>query len=325
MSKKPVKTKVVAEDASEQNQKTVDMKPNKSNALSTAITLIASMSGDEINKLLPVLQQNSQSAAASIPDGTAEKNAASIAMKGVVQEELTEIFGGEELTEDFKERITVLFEAAVSSKVAVALTEAEEKFNELLNEQADVMTTDLIEKVDRYLTYVAEEWMTENEIAIESGIRTEIAEQFIHGLKDLFQEHYIDVPDEKIDVVESLTQRTKDLESELNEVLAEKIKLEEAMAHSVMEDVFTDVADGLAMTESSKFRTLAESVEYDGDVDAYKKKLNIIKEKHFNKKVVSNNKSLVLNESVEADESKTPVIDSVIAKYAEAIQKSAKN
>ena len=325
MKSKAAKSKTVVEDVDVaiKNKKTLDMKDNKSNAMSTAITLIAAMSGDEINKLLPVLQQNSQSAAASIPDDAAAKNAASIAMKGAVTEELNVIFGGETLTEEFKERITVLFESAVAAKVAVELAEKEEHFDKLLTEQSAQLVEELTDNVDRYLSYVAEEWMKENEIAIESGIRTELAEQFMLGLKELFRQHYIEVPDEKIDVVEKLSEQVEALQEQLNEALAAKISIEEELAQSVMEDVFENVSEGLALTEVEKFRTLAEGVDFEGDVDAYSKKLNIIKEKHFNKKSTSSTKSLVLNESIETSDDVKP-IDNTVAKYAEMIHRTVK-
>lgn len=325
MSKK-TKPSIIKEDVDValQNQKTLDMKPNKALQMSQAITLLQSMSGDEINNLLATLQQNSQTAAASIPNDAAAKNAASIAMKGVVSEELDEIFGGEELTEEFKEKITTLFEAAVNAKVAVELTEMEEKFNTQLTEQSTQIAEELTDQVDRYLSYVAEEWVKENEVAIEKGIRTEIAENFISGLKELFDAHHIHIPDEKVDVVEALTIKNNELIEQLNKVTVEKIDLENALSEAVMEEVFNSVSDGLAMTEISKFRTLAEGIEFDGDVDTYTKKLGIIKEKYFGKKTLAtkaSTKALVTEVVEEVDN----VTDSIVDKYVEIISKNAKN
>lgn len=320
-------TKLTKEDVAQQNASTIEMKDNKSNQMSQAVTMLAAMSGDDLTKLLAVLQQNSQSAAASIPNDAAAKNAASIAMKGVVGEELEVIFGGEELTEEFKEKITTLFEAAVNTKVQLELTEMEEKFDAVLEEQTEHVVEQLTDQLDKYLSYIAEEWMKENQIAIESSIRTEIAEQFIDGLKGLFKEHYIEIPDDKVDVLETYVSRVDELEEQLNQVTAQKIELEENLSQRVMEESFDSIADGLALTQVEKFRTLAEGIEFTGDVSQYQRKLNIIKEKHFNKKSVSgSDKSLVLSESLESGEDNTNVgsVDSTVMKYAEAISRTVK-
>lgn len=308
-------------DVSIQNQKTVEMKPNKANQMATAITLMQAMSGDEINNLLATLQQNSQTASASIPDDTAAKNAASIAMKGVVSEELTEIFGSQELTEDFKERVSVLFESVVNAKVAVEKAQLEEQFEQKLNEETQIQLETLTDQVDRYLSYVAEEWMKENELAVENGIRTEIAEQFIIGLKNLANEFNINIPEDKVDVLEQYQERVDQLQEENNRLLAENIEAQEILAQSIMEDAFDSVVEGMAMSEVEKFRTLAETVDFEGDVDAYKNKLNIIKESHFMKKSgKSSDASLVLSESVEKDdepERDQTLIDPTVARYAD--------
>lgn len=328
MAKKPAKSKTLKEDVDTaiQNQKTIEMKPNKSNQMAQAITLMQAMSGDEINHLLQSLQQNSQTAAASIPNDAAAKNAASIAMKGVVTEELNEIFGGEELTEDFKEKISTLFEAAVNTRVVFERNTLEEEFNQKLEEETAQLTESLTDKIDTYLSYVADEWMKENEVAIEKGIRTEIAEQFLHGLKNLCNEFNITIPEDKVDLVEEQQKQIENLKNENNRLMSENIEAQEILAQSIMEDSFEQVAEGLAMTDSEKFRTLAESVDFEGDVDAYKKKLNIIKEQYFVKKTSTNtdNKSLVLSESVEADTTNSVVSDPLVSRYADAISRAVK-
>lgn len=312
--------KQIVEDTATDNASTVAMKPNKANAMAQAVTLLASLSGDEINKLVSVLQQNSASAAASIPDDAAAKNAASIAMK----EELETIFGGEELAEEFKEKVSTLFEAAVTTRVQLELTEATERFEQTLAEQTQIITEQLIDQTDKYLSYVAEEWMKANEIAVESSIRTEIAEQFIEGLKELFKEHYIEIPDDRIDVVESYAERVEQLEEQLNESLAKNIELEEAMDQFTMEEAFEEVSEGLAMTQVEKFRTLAEGVEYTGDLDTYKRKLNIIKENHFKKKAVSTKSADVLEESFEGGEESVKNISPIMQRYLTTISRTTK-
>lgn len=318
------KKKTVVEDMASDNAATVQAKPSKAVMMSQAVTLINSMSGDEINKLLSVLQQSSQTAAASIPNDAAAKNAASIAAKGLAAEELTDIFGGEELTEEFKEKVSTLFEAAVHTQVQLKLNEAEEKFQGLLEEQVTAIVDELTEQVDKYLSYVADEWMKENEVAIESSLRTEIAEQFIEGLKALFVENYIEIPEDKVDVLENYAAKVDELEEKLNDALARNIELEEATAQYAMEEAFEEVAEGLAMTQSEKFRNLAEGVEFAGDLDAYKRKLNIIKEKHFAKPTASKQAD-VLEESFDGEVVEEEVVSSPLMKtYMQTISRTIK-
>lgn len=322
MAKK--KTPIVEDQASD-NAATVANKPNKANAMATAVTLLASMSGDEINQLLATLQQNSASAAASIPNDAAAKNAASIAMK----EELETIFGGEEsLAEEFKEKITTLFEAAVNTRVQLTLTEMEEKFNAQLDEQVAAVTDQLTEQVDKYLSYVADEWMKENEVAIESSLRTEMAEQFIDGLKNLFKEHYIEVPEDRIDVLEAFETELEEVKGQLNEAITRNIELEEIVAQTMMEEAFDEASSGLAMTQVEKFRTLAEGIEFDGDIETYSRKLNIIKEKHFAKKSAAiNEQASVLSEGFDGDvgsEEEQVAASPVMKRYLETISRTVK-
>lgn len=315
------KKKTVVEDQASDNASTVAMKPNKASALATAVTLLASMKGDEINNLLATLQQNSQSAAASIPNDAAAKNAASVAMK----EELETIFGGEDLAEEFKEKISTLFEAAVNTRVQLTITEMEEKFATQLDEQTTEIVDQITEQVDKYLSYVADEWMKENEIAIESSLRTEMAEQFIEGLRDLFAEHYIEVPEERVDVLEHYSDKVEELEAKLNDVLSRNIELEEAMAQVAMEETFQEVSEGLAMTQAEKFRTLAEGIEFDGNIEAYTRKLNIIKEKHFAKKpATSQEDSSVLSESFEGEVDELENVPANMKRYMEVTSRTVK-
>lgn len=320
------KKKQIIEDQASDNAGSVKMKDNKSNQLSQAITLMASMSGDDITKLLQVLQQNSTSASASIPDDAAAKNAASVAMKGAIKEELADLFGSEELSEEFKEKTITIFEAAVNARVAMEVASLEDKLSNTLEEHAEETVVFVSSKIDQYLTHVAENWLVDNEIALESAIRTEIAEQFMHGLKELFKSNYIDIPDEKIDIVEDLVNTVNEMKAQLNETIKSNIELKSNLDQLAMESVFESVSSGLALSQSTKFRTLAEGIEFDGDIETYERKLNIVKNKYFNesKKAGSQN-ALVLNESYEGDDAvHEEVSDPTIKRYAEAISRNAK-
>jgi hypothetical protein len=313
----------VSEDQASQNAASIKAK-GKVDAMSQAITLLASMKGDEINQLLATLQQNSASAAASIPDGTAEKNAASVACKGAVSEELEEIFGGEELAEEFKEKISTLFEAAVNTRVQLEVASLEEQFEATLAEQSSTIIEELSENVDKYLSYVASEWMKKNEVAVETALRVEMAESFIMGLKNLFSEHMISVPEEKLDVLEAQSKEIDDLKTRLNEALNKNIELEKLAEDQGKNEAITKVAEGLALTQVEKFKNLVESLDFDGDLDKYTRKLNIIKEKHFPKKAVVSESADILTESFDGEEVKEQALDPIMSMYVQAAQKSVK-
>lgn len=319
------KTEVVAEDQASSNAASIQPK-GKVDALAQAMTLLASMKGDEINNLLATLQQNSASAAASIPDGTAEKNRASVAAKGAVKEELELIFGGEELAEEFKEKISTLFEAAVTSRLQLEIAQLEEQFEITLEEQTDVIIEQLDEKIAKFLDAIADDWMDKNEVAIETSLRTEMTNEFINGLKNLFAEHYINVPDEQVDVLEAQQAEIDELNARLNESLNKTIELHSAVVESQKKEVFESVSEGLAMTQVEKFRQLAEGVDFDGDLDKYTRKLNIIKEKVFTVKKTVTESADVLNESFEGNVSSSgdEVTDPVMQAYLRTTSKIVK-
>ena len=254
----------------------------KSVAMHAVLSKMSGMDSDEVaffNKSM------SQDYAPSISDGAAAQHKSSVAMHKTVKEDLESVFGDNEaLTEEFKESITTLFEAAVGSRVILEMAELEEKYEAQLNEEIEVVTESLIDKMDDYLGYVAQEWIVENEVAIESTLRTELAESFIHDLKDLFVEHQIEVPEERVDVFEMLARKVDELEAGMNEIMGENKSLKEN--NSVYEkDILIDSkTEGLTLMQSDKFRQLSEGVEYNGDVEEFEGKLDIIKEHHFSKK-----------------------------------------
>lgn len=310
------RVETVSEDQAEQNAASIQT--GKAGMIAQAVQTMAMLGKDELEKLMA--QIAAQTGSGAIPDGTAERNAASIAMKTVTKEELEEIFGGEELAEEHLERVETLFEAAVNSRVAMALTEAEEAFETALTEQVEEIVESLTEQVDKYLTYVAEEWARENEVAVESSIRTEIAENFMEGLKNLFAEHYIDIPDEKLDVVDSYAEKIAELEEQLNAVYAKNIELEETVAQVAMEQEFDAMSAGLSDIQESKFRSLAEGIEFDGDLEKYSRKLAIIKEKYFGIKTEDSN---VLTEEFDGVE-EPKLVRGDMRHYVDAISKTVK-
>ena len=236
-------------------------------------------------------------------------------------EAVDEIFSGEDLSEDFKERAAVLFETVVLEKVNVEVERLEEEFSSKLDEQAELATEDLTKKVDAYLDYVAEQWMEENTLAVESGIRSDIAESFISGLKELFSEHRIDVPDEEVDLVAEMAEKIEALEASLNEQIDTNIEVSKELDEAKKSDVFDTLSEGLAYTQAEKLRSLTEGLEY-VDLDDYSRKVEIIKENYFGK-------SAIVEETDELDpvneESDTKYVDPQMALYAKSISKTFRN
>ena len=203
-----------------------------------------------------------------------------------VEEDVNALLGGEELSEEFREKAKMVFEAALSSKVAEIHEALEIQYETKLEEAKEGLKEALTERVDSYLEYVAEEWMTENELAIEHGLKTEMTESFLSGMKGLFEEHYVTIPEEKYDVLESMVAKLDDMETKLNEQIDKNISLNKRLAESVSDNVLDQVSEGLAETQKEKLASLAESVEFESE-DEYREKLETLKESYFSRTPVS--------------------------------------
>ena len=244
-----------------------------------------------------------------------------------VKEDIEALVQGEELSEDFKAKASTIFEAAVYQKVMEAVTqkteELEEESNKKLQEEIISFRDELTEKVDGYLNYVVEEWMKENELSLDSSLRSEITEEFIGGLKGLFQEHYIEVPDEKVDMVENLFDRVEELETKLNGKIEENVKvtneLNEYRKNKIVEEVSNDLAD----TQSEKLKELTEGVSMEeGDVEDFESKVKQIKESYFPSQVKKD--EVISEESVSSEEQEeTPVeMGNIMEAYSKAIARN---
>ena len=185
-----------------------------------------------------------------------------------------------DLSEEFKDKAATIFETAVKTRIKEQTKILEAQFEEKLSKETETVKEAMVEKVDSYLNYVVEEWMKENELAVERGIRTEIAEDFITGLKDLFKEHYIDVPEEKYNVLDDLTNQVKDLEGKLNEQIEKNVNLTKEVNNSERTNLVAEVSADLADTEKEKFASMAENVEFEG-APKFREKLETIKESYF--------------------------------------------
>jgi len=294
--------------------------------------------GETASKKLEGEVQTTDSENNTAPTGdTAAKNKASIAAKpsaasSSMKEEIDGLFG-DDLSEEFKDKASIIFEAAVASRIAEERTALEEEFaakQAELEESFEVakaeLSEELSEQVSDYLDYVVEQWMEANEVAIESSLNTIIAEEFIEKLKGLFEESYITVPKEKIDLVAEMAERVEELEATLNGAIEENIELSKLVEASAQKDVFDQVAEGLAMTQVEKLRTLAEGVEFD-TIDTYRTKLEIVKEQYFGEKKAVAAKLIEETEIVELDESVVTPAKTVagpVANYVSAIARTVK-
>ena len=237
-------------------------------------------------------------------------------LKVDVSEDVAALINGEELTEEFKTKAATIFEAAVVTRVKAEVAKLEEQFDAKLAEQVESVKEGLVEKVDGYLNYVVEQWMTDNELALESGMKNEILESFVSGMKTLFEQHYVDVPEEKLDLLGDLQEEVDEVKSKLDEQLATNVELTKKINEMTRASAISEATDGMADTDVEKFNALAEELTFE-DVESFKTKLQTIKENYFGKKstIVE---SLVTDAPVQLDE-ETKSVDPVMAHYLKAL------
>jgi hypothetical protein len=243
-------------------------------------------------------------------------------LKKKMKEDIDALFADDStISEDFKSKVSTIFEARVNDRVSQIQEEIEGKYADMLEEAISSVRNDLTEKVDDYLSYVVEQWMADNEIAIESGLRSELTDDFIAGLRNLFAEHYIDVPAEKVDLVDELAGQVEELEAKLNEEIERGVEFKKALVESRKNEVTREVCEGLTATQVEKIKSLAESVEFSTE-DEYKNKLETIRENYFPSGVKKADESQ-LNETVEDAEGEKKVInDPFVAAVSNAISKT---
>ena len=197
-----------------------------------------------------------------------------------VEEDINALIAGEELSEEFQNKARTIFEAAIGSKVAVVKEELETAYEEKLVEEVEEIKGALTERLDSYLEYVAQEWIEENHLVIENGIKTEMTESFLEGMKSLFEEHYVTIPDEKYDVLNSMVEKLDEMESKLNEQIDRNVSLNKRLAESSADVIFAEVTEGLALSSRDKLKSLAEKIEFASE-DDYREKLATLKESYF--------------------------------------------
>lgn len=238
-------------------------------------------------------------------------------------EDLNAMFNGEELSEEFREKATTIFEAAVATRVEEVAQQLQEEAEQLIEQQVQDIIEQLMMHVDDYMSYAAEQWMAQNEVAIEHSLRTDVTEGFIEGLKQLFSENYLHIPESKVDVVESMAARVSELEAQLEEETRANVYLHAQVVESQKAQALADVVEGLTDMQADKLRALAENVQAD-DAQIFSQKLQTIKESYFSRPAAVRSSTVLSEEADEEHAQQEFVGNSTMAKYASAISRTLK-
>jgi hypothetical protein len=325
----PVATKSSARSADKSAGETaIPDFPTKVEALNAVMQELSGLPKEKIGDIFKGLvdglsQSKNKRPRDQMAGETGQISTSPTSVSGVAKEDMDIIFGGEELSEEVREKAKTIFEAAVNSRLVSEVARIQEEFDNQLVEALEEKVEQLAESVDKYLSYAVEQWAEQNEIAIESGLKADVVENFIHGLKGLFEENYVDIPDDKVDLVSELAQQVADLQEKVNFVVTENIELRDYVDTLEVEQVFAEAVDSLPLTQAEKLRNLVEGIEY-ADVQEFTKKLSVIKETYFpseGKKAVS------LTEEVDTDTDYEEVAvkaSGPMAHYVTAISKTTK-
>ena len=241
-----------------------------------------------------------------------------------VDEDIEALLAGEELSEEFQEKAKTIFEAAIKTKIAEVKSELQEQYEATIVEEVAAVKSELTERIDAYLEYVADEWLSENQLAVEAGLKTEMTESFLSGMKSLFEEHYVTIPEEKYDVLDSMVEKLDEMEGKLNEQINKNIALTKRLSESTSDVIFADVTEGLAVTQKDKLAKLAENVEFDSE-DAYREKLVTLRESYFpsNGSSVQRNETETLTEGTETGHQE-PAVTGVMESYLQTLSRVSK-
>tara|TARA_R100000329_G_scaffold42538_1_gene39501 strand:+ start:123 stop:1259 length:1137 start_codon:yes stop_codon:yes gene_type:complete len=240
-----------------------------------------------------------------------------------VEEDLTALLEGEELSEEFQNKARTIFEAAIKTKISEVKSELQEQYEKTIVEEVASVKAELAERVDAYLEYVSDEWMSENKLAVEAGLKTEMTESFLTGMKSLFEDHYVTIPEDKYDVLNSMVEKLDEMEGKLNEQINKNVALNKRLAESTSDVILADVSEGLAVTQKDKLATLAENVEFDGE-DNYREKLVTLRNSYFPANPgAPKQQTENLSEGTETGHQQ-PAVTGVMESYLSAISRSVK-
>jgi Mg/Co/Ni transporter MgtE len=242
-----------------------------------------------------------------------------------IEEDVNALLAGEELSEEFQEKARTIFEAAIRSKVAEIKEELVASYEETLIEEIEAIKTDLVDRVDAYLEYVSDEWMQENALAVEHGLKTEMTESFLNGMKQLFEDHYVTIPEDRYNVIENMVDKLDEMEGKLNEQIQKNVALNRRLAESVADVIFADVAEGLALSQKDKLASLAENVEFESEAN-YREKLVTLRESYFPTRSTSAqvDDSETLSESTDI-QNQQPMVTGRMEAYLQTLGRVAKN
>jgi len=241
-----------------------------------------------------------------------------------IEEDVNALLEGEELSEEFQEKARTIFEAAIRSKVSEIKEELQQTYENALVEEVEFIKQELTERVDSYLEYVADEWIQENALAVEHGLKTEMTESFLQGMKSLFEDHYVTIPEDRYDVIESMVDKLDEMEGKLNEQIEKNVALNRRLAESVADVIFADVTEGLALSQKDKLASLAENVEFDSEAN-YREKLVTLRESYFPTRTTGTQRddSETLSENTDV-QSQQPQVEGRMASYLQTLGRVAK-
>ena len=304
---------------------TLKPNPTRIEMLATFTSLLAQLGKEDLSHLFnDSIKKYSPDGvpSATAPGGGPALGQMPAATLGAVKEDVAEMFSGDDLSEEFKDRASTIFEAAVAARMNLETVRLEEEYATKLDEAVVAVKEEMTEKVDQYLDYVVEQWIEDNKLAIETSIRAQVTEEFMEGLRNLFAESYINVPEEKIDVLGELQAQINELEEQLDDSVNKQLELQAILDEATKEATFDEVSEGLAATQVEKLRTLAEGLDF-SDAETYAKKLNIIKDKYFSegKKTVSTG---VVTEEAEEGVDQVVEVPAHMAHYVTAISRNVK-
>jgi len=243
-----------------------------------------------------------------------------------IEEDVNALLSGEELSEEFQEKARTIFETAIKSKVAEIKEQVQAQYEEQLIEEVAAIKSELVERVDAYLEYVADEWISENEIAVENGLKTEMTESFLQGMKSLFEDHYVSIPEDRYDVIESMVDKLDEMENKLNEQIERNVALNRRLAESVADVIFAEISEGLAVSQKEKLASLAENVEFDSE-ETYREKLVTLRNSYFSNTASSAQREVAETVSEEATSGGQTIQESYsprMSAYLETLSRASK-
>ena len=243
-----------------------------------------------------------------------------------IEEDVNALLAGEDLSEEFQEKARTIFEAAIKSKVADIKEQIQVQYEEQLVEEVAAIKSELIERVDAYLEYVADEWISENALAVEHGLKTEMTESFLAGMKQLFEDHYVSVPEDRYDVIESMVDKLDEMEAKLNEQIEKNVALNRRLAESVADVIFAEVSEGLAVSQKEKLASLAENVEFESE-KTYREKLVTLKNSYFSNNATSAQREVAETVSEEVNSTENMIQESYsprMAAYLDTLSRASK-